>query len=106
MRFHKRPKGEYGALIGWPKLDNATSFQMFHLAWKELGQSLMYMDYMHNRCASGEKLSWEPQRSRVIKLCERFGKEEMQRRHPDTKKNRLWWRQLLSDIADEIENQC
>jgi len=97
----KRKKGAYGSLIGWPDFAEASTNEMFEAVWSELGKSLIYMDFMNTPAKM-----WDSQRPRVHKLCRKFAKNWHARRWPDSKRNRLWWRKLLSDISDEIENQC
>ena len=75
-----------------------TAIDIWDKCWSELGRSLVYMQYLHTAT------NWEPQRSRVIVLCERlhvlFGKAS------DCADNRAILAQFLSEIQDDIENQC
>lgn len=92
-------KRTYSRLIEWPDYTAPafSVFAMFRLAWKALGKSLIYMQYMYASLPFGE------QPIRVHALCERFAKLDWRR---ESKANKERWRRLLSDIADEIENQC
>lgn len=92
-------KRQYSSLLEWPDYTAPafSVFAMFRLAWEALGKSLVYMDYIRHYDPE------EPQRGRVAILCTRFAELDWRR---ESKANKERWRRLLSDIADEIENQC
>lgn len=86
-------------LLQWPPLDGLTPHELFRVAWDELGRSVVYLLFFH----PGTDES--PQLARVLKLCKRFNAGRELRRD-DTPENRRWWREFLSEIADEVENLC
>jgi len=102
----KMRKKVYHTLFGWPDLSTCGVWEMHNLAWAELGKSLIYMDFMNDYNIDGTKVSWEPQRTAVCKLCRKLAANMRVKQCLDSQENRLWWRQFLSDIAEEIENQC
>lgn len=73
--------------------------ELFDLVWSKLGQSLVYMDYFHG------DVDWEPQRSRVVKMCEEFAKEYVECLE-ETPKNMHRLMKFLYKVDDEVENQC
>ncbi len=92
----------YTTLIYWPSakaLSRMTAYELFCHAWRELGASLFYMDYFYG------DLDFGSQRGRVEKLCRKLA-ASWQGRIRDNPANRAFWRRFLSDIAEEIENQC
>ena len=105
-KFQKllRSKTKYSHLLSWPtpvELSRMDACELHDLAWSELGKSLLYMKFMHP-----PECNWGTQVKRVYDLCNRLVLEGNDRRFPNSPKNRKWFRQFLSEIADEVENQC
>jgi len=103
MRDNKSPvySKKYSSLIGWPDFRNKSASWLFLFACDELGGSLFYMKFLNP-----PESMWGAQVKRVQDLCRKLATEGKAKRFPNSTKNRMWFRKLLSDIADEIENQC
>ncbi len=67
----------------------------FGKCWSALGQSLVYMSFMH------PMVDWGVQRKRVYGLCAEFASTS-----EDNRKDEAYYIDLLERIEDEVENQC
>lgn len=79
--------------------DHKTVAQLRSWAWSLLGESLVYMDFLH------ADMDWEPQKTRVKEFCKRFA-ENFWTFTEDSEDGRRWWRKFIWKFRDEVENQC
>ena len=97
------PEGDFPRLTYWPQnWRSLSACGLFGLAWSTLGNSLVYMDFLHGEMPD----AWYGQRDRIHEFCRRLAREGHDRRFPDTAENRAWLQALLVEIGDEVENQC
>ena len=76
-----------------------TTLEIHDKCWSSLGMSLVYMDFFNS------DIDWEPQRGRVVRLCDILTSLKPQR-FPDDTHNRTLFAEFLLEIQDEVENQC
>jgi len=79
--------------------EHKTVDQLRTWAWSLLGQSLVYMDFLH------PDVDWGNQRERVCRFCKAFA-GAFWLFPQDTKEGRAWWRKFIWKFRDEVENQC
>ena len=86
-------------------------YDLHRLVWKELGESLYYMQYfwpeIHRQYwdKSDDSDSKNCQYARVDKMCQWFADNRV-RLHPDNDENRLELMKFLYKFQEEVENQC